>query len=307
MYSRVNYTVVGIFVMLFTAGVVFFAFWLSDTGLRKDYDLYSLRMKESVTGLSKDSGVKMKGVDIGTVSDIQINPENVEEVDITLKIKHGTPIKEDMLGVIKMYGLTGLSYVEIEGGTNGARRLEPGNDRIPVIKAGESLMFKLENNLEALSDKLVTVLEKGEKLLSDDNLENFGSILANVDKIAAKGTDVEDELISTLNEANTTLVELRTSFNKMSTNFDALASDLHDGLVPSINRFEQMSDSVESVAKTIEASVNRGDYNMQKIMKPTLIDIRSLSEQIEALTDQLRESPNDLIFKSTTPRKGPGE
>jgi phospholipid/cholesterol/gamma-HCH transport system substrate-binding protein len=212
-----------------------------------------------------------------------------------------------MQGVIKMYGLTGLSYVEIEGGTNGARRLEPSHDKLPVIKAGESLMFKLENNLEVLSDKLVTVLEKGEKLLSDDNLENFGKILANIDKIAAKGTDVEDKAIAAMNEAESALKEFRVSFKKLSTKFDLLAGDLHDGLVPSINRFKEMADSVESVAKTIEASVNRGDYNMQKIMKPTLIDIRSLSEQMDALTDQLRESPNDLIFKSTTPRKGPGE
>ncbi|MEA3419678.1 MAG: MlaD family protein [Campylobacterota bacterium] len=307
MYSRVNYTIVGIFVMLFTAGVIFFAFWLGNTGLSQDYNLYTLRMKESVSGLSKDSGVKMKGVDIGSVRDIRINPDNIEEVDIVLTIKKGTVIKEDMLGVIKMYGLTGLSYIEIEGGTNGARTLDPDSGKAPVIKAGQSLMGKLGDNLEALSEKLVIVLDRGEKVLSEENLKHFSSILEHVDKVAAKGIDLEDKTIAALDEAESALKEFRASFKKMSANFDLLASDLHDGLVPSINRFKKMADSVESVATTIEASVNRGDYNMQKIMKPTLIDIRSLSEQIDALADQMRESPNDLIFKSSTPRKGPGE
>jgi len=49
MYSKVNYTLIGIFVMLFTAGVVFFAFWLGNHSLKDQYDYYLLPMKESVS------------------------------------------------------------------------------------------------------------------------------------------------------------------------------------------------------------------------------------------------------------------
>ena len=86
MYSRVNYTLIGLFVVLFSFGILYFAFWLGGRGLEDSSRLYMLRMRESISGLSKDSGVKLKGVNIGTVKDIRVNPKNIEEIDILLSI-----------------------------------------------------------------------------------------------------------------------------------------------------------------------------------------------------------------------------
>ncbi len=307
MYSKVSYTVIGLFVMLFTAGIIFFAFWLGNTGFKDDYDLYLLRTKESVSGLSKDSGVKLKGVDIGTVSAIEVNPQNIEEVEITLKIKQGIPIKEDMRGTISMFGLTGLSYVEIEGGTNGAKTLHSAEGDLPVIQSGSSFLGRLENSFEDLSEKLVVILERGEELLSDENLKNFSALLDNANKVAAKGTDVEEKMITTLDEAESALKEFKTSFSKLSKNFDALAVDLHKEMKPSLKKFDSMTKSIDELASEIRKTVNRGDYNMGKIMQPTINDLREVAEQIDALTRQLRESPSDLLYKSSRPRRGPGE
>jgi phospholipid/cholesterol/gamma-HCH transport system substrate-binding protein len=293
--------------MLFTAGIIFFAFWLGNTGFKDDYDLYLLRTKESVSGLSKDSGVKLKGVDIGTVSAIEVNPKNIEEVEITLKITKGIPIKEDMQGTISMFGLTGLSYVEIEGGTNGAKTLHPAEGELPVIQSGSSLLGRLENNFEDLSEKLIVILERGEQLLSDDNLNNFSALLDNANKVAAKGADVEEKMITTLDEAESALKEFKVSFAKLSKDFDLLAVDLHKEMKPSLKKFDGMTKSIDELAFEIRKTVNRGDYNMQKIMQPTISDLRVLSEQIDALTRQLRESPSDLLYKSSKPRRGPGE
>ena len=307
MYSKVNYTLIGIFVMLLTAGTIFFAFWLGNSGFEEEYDLYLLRMNESVSGLSKDSDVKLKGVDIGTVSDIRVNPKNIEEVDITLKIKKGIPIKEDMRGTISMFGLTGLSYVEIEGGSNEAKTLQPSNEKMPVIKAGASVMGRLETNLGTLSDKLVAVLDRSERVLSDENLQNFSALLDHSRQIAAKGTGLEEKMISTLDEAEGALKEFRVSFAELSKHYDDLAIDLRKDIKPTVKKLDKMIASTEILVEKIFQTVNRGDYNMQKIMQPTMNDIRELSAQIDALTRQLRHSPSDILYKSATPRRGPGE
>ncbi|OQX49612.1 MAG: hypothetical protein B5M46_04730 [Epsilonproteobacteria bacterium 4484_20] len=49
MYSRVNYMIVGIFVLLFGAGLVGFTFWLAKYNIKNEYILYKLYMKESVS------------------------------------------------------------------------------------------------------------------------------------------------------------------------------------------------------------------------------------------------------------------
>ncbi len=307
MYSKVNYTIIGIFVVLFTLGIIFFAFWLGNTGFKDDFDLYLIHMKESVSGLSKDSGVKLKGVDIGTVSDIRINPKNIEEIEIILKIKKGIPIKEDMRGVISMYGLTGLSFVNIEGGSNRSKRLKSIDGEIPVIQAGISTLNNLEDKFEDLSDKLLSIMKRGEEVLSDENLKNFSALLDNANQVAVKGTAVEDKIIATLDEAESALKEFNESFEKLSQNFDSLAIDLHKEIKPSLKKFNSMTKSIDDLSAQIYKTVNRGDYNMQKIMQPTINDLREVAEQIDALTRQLRESPSDLLYKSGQPRRGPGE
>ncbi|MEA3491261.1 MAG: MlaD family protein [Campylobacterota bacterium] len=307
MYSKVNYTIIGIFVILFTAGMIFFAFWLGNTSFKQDHDLYMLRMKDSVSGLSKDSGVKLKGVDVGTVSDIRVNPKNIEEVEIILKINRGIPIKEDMRGVISMFGLTGLSYIEITGGTNSAKRLQSVDGEIPLLKAGRSFLGNLEERFEKLSIKFITILERGEKLLSDDNLKNFSALLDNTNRLALKGVGVEDKMISALDEAEVTLKEFRVSFAKLSKDYDRLAVDLHKDIKPSMKKFDRMTESINSLVTQMEKTVNRGDYNMDKIMKPTVNDMRDLTAQLSALTRELRRSPSDILYKSRKPRRGPGE
>ena len=84
MYSKINYTLIGLFVFSFTIALIFTAFWLGNRGDQDSYKKYLLRMSESVIGLSKDSGIKMKGVNIGLVDKISINPSNIEEVDILI-------------------------------------------------------------------------------------------------------------------------------------------------------------------------------------------------------------------------------
>ena len=314
MYSKVNYTIIGLFVILFVTGIILFAFWLGNKGVQNNYTLYLLRMQESVTGLSKDSGVKMKGVDIGSVSDISINPTNIEEVDILLKIRNYIPIKEDMKGVVKMYGLTGLSYIEIEGGTNDSKLLTAKDSELPLIAAGTSLINKLEINIDSISRKLVIFLDKSDRVLSEENLKNFSETLAHLNKIAAKGVAVEDQTIATFKEAQEAIKEFRVVFQKLSKDvttiskrFDGLSSDLSKELKPTITNFNTMSQDISKMVKNFEKTVDRGDYNMRKIMQPMLIDIRELATQIEEMSTTIEQSPNDILFKSRKPRRGPGE
>ena len=42
MYSKINYTVVGLFVSLFTIALLAFGFWLAKYGFEEKYDRYTL-------------------------------------------------------------------------------------------------------------------------------------------------------------------------------------------------------------------------------------------------------------------------
>lgn len=303
MYSKVNYTIVGIFVLLFGAAMVWFAFWLAKYGLQEEFDTYRLEMKDSVSGLSIDSNVKLHGVNIGKVSKIQINPQNIETVEVLVKIKHGIPIKEDMIASTEMFGVTGLLSIAIEGGTNGAKTLVPTKKYIPLIKTKPSLLSKLTYNLGGVTEKIEDLLVQSQKLLSDRNIETMGNILDNMEKVTAKGEELEDKVMVTMTNINTKLTEAITDFKQMQKDF----ADIKEVTVPTIDNLMETSKNFNRVTLKVEKSIDRGDYNFKKIFEPMLVDIDILLGQLNDMSRSLENNPSDLLFKSRKSVKGPGE
>ncbi len=317
MYSRVNYTIVGIFVLLFGAGMVWFAFWLAKYGLEEDFDIYRMEMKESIAGLSIDSSVKLRGVDVGNVSTIQINPKNIETVEILVKIKKGIPIKEDMVGHTQMFGVTGLLSIEIDGGTNAAKTLVPTKEHIPLIKTKLSLLSKLTGDLNGVSGKLEKLLAQSEKLLSNEHIESMGNILDNTEKVTKKAVDLEDKALVSLEEVDTTLKEFRVSmdninskFTKATTDFKQMQKDfaqIKGVTIPTVDKLFETSTNFNRATLKFERSLDRGDYNFKKMLEPILVDIQILSNQLNSMSRELGQNPSDVLFKSRESRKGPGE
>lgn len=65
-----------------------------------------------------------RGVQIGEVRTITINPKNAEEVLVTIRVQENAPIKENTYAVIEAQGITGLSFIQLQGGTNEAQDLK---------------------------------------------------------------------------------------------------------------------------------------------------------------------------------------
>jgi phospholipid/cholesterol/gamma-HCH transport system substrate-binding protein len=321
MYSRANYTIVGIFVLLFGIGMVWFAFWLAKYGSYREFDTYKIEMTESVSGLSKDSVVKLHGVDVGRVSAININPKNIENIEILLEIKRGVPIKEDMVAYTQMLGVTGLLSIEIDGGTNRAKTLEPTEEYIPIIPAAPSWMSKATKGIGNLSDKITLLIDQSQKLLTDANIKKLEKILDNIEKATAKGSELEQKIIGSLDEANKTAVEFRNSMNSLTNRFESLSddisrelksttaslSDLKNTASPVLKKLMSTTKNFNRVTLRVEKTLRRGDYNLKKIFEPVLVDIEIMGNQINDLVQQIEKSPNDILFKSRKSRRGPGE
>lgn len=296
MYSKINYSIVGLFVLLFGAGMIWFAFWLAKYNTQDQYDTYRIEMKESVGGLSEDATVKLHGIDVGKIAKMSINPKNVEVVEILLNIKKGIIIKEDMVAHTEMFGVTGLLSIEIDGGTNKAKILKPSDSYIPTIKTEASYISKLSDDVSVLNTQT-------KKLLSDKNIEEFTKTLENLQQITSRGEAVELKAIESMTKLDHTLVELQSSMKTISNDF----TSLKDTINPTANSILDTSKNFNRVTLSVEKSLNRGDYNLKKILEPMTTDMQSLSGQVDSLAKQLKQSPSDVIFKSRKQIQGPGE
>jgi len=317
MYNKINYTLVGIFVFLFTIGLFAFGFWLSKYDVEDKYRFYKIYFTQNVSGLSKDSSVKLRGVDVGKVVSISIDPKNIDRVEVIVKINKDVPIKEDMKAHLEMIGVTGLLSVVIDGGSNNSKDLVAQGDDLPVIKAKPSWIDKAKDSVTDIASNLSSILKRSEKLLDRENIENISKTLQNLEKITKNAIFLEKSTTVMIANVNKTLNEYKklalVSKNKIeqiSKDFHLVTRDTHkfsNSLKPVIKKIKVTTNNINRAVVKINKGLNRGDYNLRTIFEPLTIDSRILTNQIGALVRAIKQSPNDIVFKSRKRVRGPGE
>lgn len=320
MEPKVNYILVGSFVALLGTAMLAGILWLGKTDFRDVYDRYEAYMRESVAGLSVDSTVKYRGVDVGRVKDIALNPNNPEEVRLTMDIARGTPIKTDTIAVLETQGLTGLATINLTGGSRDAPPLEVlEGQEYPVIKTGPSLFFRLD---EAISRLLS---EKGlSKLLADMDLAAKGAadILDEENRVALKRTikDLSD-VAQTIAAHKAQMEQSLNGAARSADNLVKMTASLNEQvplLLARINKsaaaLNTMTEELAQTSKAVRAVVNDSRPELQQFSQQTLpetglliTELRQLASTLSRVARDLEREPNSLVFGRTAPRHGPGE
>jgi phospholipid/cholesterol/gamma-HCH transport system substrate-binding protein len=116
----------------------------------------------NVQELHKGDLVKMAGVEIGRVEDIELEGGLAK---VTMKVQARYEIKTDAKAVIRFAGLMGNNFIAIEGGSPTAPRMQSGSIQTDEQPDLGSLMVKLEG--------VATGVENLTKSFSTDNLGNL--------------------------------------------------------------------------------------------------------------------------------------
>ena len=308
MEARVNFVVVGVFVIVLSTTLIAGVLWLSSGKYyRKSYDTYQTYMTESVSGLNVDAPVRYRGVDVGRVRKIVLAPGNVEQVQVTLDIDRGTPIKDDTLAVLQTQGLTGIAFVELTGGSRASPplRAQPGEE-FPAIKSGPSLMNRLETSLTTLmtgltrtSDSLNAALDEGNRRALRKTLADF-EILSRT--LAARSATIDAALASAAKTMDNT----------------ARITDQLPRLLERVDRsadaFDRMTNQVGGAGTRAASMLDDSRTDVQRFTSETLpelqqlvADLRDLTATLRRVSGELEKDPSALVYGKPMPRRGPGE
>lgn len=237
MEIRASYMIVGAVVLALSAGLAGFAVWLVKSDIDERSTIYAIYFEGSVTGLQEGSRVQYRGIPVGSVVEIGIDPDNVERVRAIAEIDENTPITKDTIATLEMQGITGIAYVQLLGGTRESAPLTVEGDELPVIAARRSA---LERVFESTPDLLAQALEVADRLgrfLNDDNLETLSSTLGNLDRFSGNLADNSDGIENVMTALTETLVEvkalgadLRQVSGKLDQRLDGVGGDLVDTL-----------------------------------------------------------------------------
>ena len=280
METRAHYVAVGSFVL----AIIFLAFitvlWLGRVQLSQEARGYYIFFRGSVSGLSKGSAVQYNGIPVGRVSDVRVDPDNVEQIQVRIEIDGNlVDIKNDARAFLETNILSGVSIVQIRGGTEGAANLEPKpGHKYPVIQAGQTEIEQVKATLPEVISDIKSISHQLSDLLNEHNRAAISTTLANV---AALTTDLRGsgrDVHVVLGHADETVITLK-----------GLLQDVDRGLVGPDGLKAQASDTLgeyRRLAKDLEGT-NRQLAQVVQDVRPGLRDFsqRTLAQVPELLSD----------------------
>ena len=304
MEEKVNFAVVGVFVLVLSAALIGGVLWLSSgKSYRTSYDIYQTYTKDSVAGLNINAPVRYRGVDVGRVRKIALAPNNVEQVQLTLAIERGTPVKTDTLAVLQTQGLTGLAFVELTGGSRDSPALEAQKDeKYPVIKSGPSLMSRLDSAITSLLGNL------------NKSSENFNSLMDEENRRAVKHALANLEILSRTMAARSAMID--SSLSNAARIMENTAR-LSDELPQLAQRVQSSSDAFNRVANELGKAASNANVTLEDARQFTsstlpevhqlVIELRDLTNSLRRFSSELEQNPSALIYGNPAAKRGPGE
>jgi len=301
MEEKVNFALVGVFVLALGAALIAGVLWLSSGGAyRRTYDTYQTYMNESVSGLSRDAPVRYRGVEVGRVRRMSLAPAHMEQVQLTLDIERGTPVKQDTVAVLRVQGLTGIAYVELSGGSSDSPDLEarPG-DAYPVIRSGPSLMVRLDSAVSALLTNANRTSVSMNALMDDDNRREFKQILAELQllakTLAARSAAIDSAIANTARTMDNTA--------RLSADLPRLVERIQQ----SADRFDRMSSDVAQAGTGARADLREAAGEVVPEVRLLASELREVTGSLRRFSEQLEQNPSTLLFGRPAPKRGPGE
>jgi phospholipid/cholesterol/gamma-HCH transport system substrate-binding protein len=293
---------VGIFFLVSLVILLVIFEFISDFSLfSKEYSLKAYF--KSAGELQKDNFVRFSGVHVGKVTDIKIVDGRIE---VTFKVKEGTPVKTDSVASIRLTSPVGIGYINLTFGSPQTPFAPPGSvlpseepaDLNEILSKVESTVSSMQSVLAENKDSISNVLRSLDtvlsqaasgrgtigRLLKDDTLYNQAKdTLANLNELSTginrgKGTLgklVKDETL--YNNTRETVANLGQLAKKMNNSQGTFGKLLNDQTL-----YDQATEATTSLNSVLK-KVDKGQGTLGKLVNDDSLyrDAKNTVKQVE--------------------------
>lgn len=237
------------------------------------------------SGLRLGAPVRVSGVDIGNVKEIQIVPNQPQTpVEVTMKITTKYHfVRQDSITILATAGVLGETYINIDS----------SHASSPEVKDGDVLKTREEKGYDAVMRA------------ANSSLQNIDVLLTRMDRIVAfveSGQGSIGKLIydpALYNRVNATVAEFQNLVNDISQGNGSIgklieSDELYDKANASIDKINQLIDEVNSGNGTIGKFLK--DPSLYNNANQTVANIKQLTDDVNAGKGAIGKLAKDEAF-----------
>ena len=274
--------------------------------LSEQYDNYYTIFDTSVNGLFVDAKVKLNGIDVGSVTQITIHEENLNEVVVAFKVHHGTPIKQGTrAGMTAGMNLTGEKQVILSGGTFSEPNVPEGG----FVPAEKSSFDQIANQASNIASHADSVLINLNAILSNENAEhlsraiqNFETMTNNLKRITQDLSKPIESISKSAESIHNVMSEIENAkiASKASENLDIVKEKLEALDTKSLNdNLTEAMASINQLSKRLDQMV----YKNEDQVGEAIVELNSVLENLEEFSQKIKNNPSALIREPAKARR----
>jgi phospholipid/cholesterol/gamma-HCH transport system substrate-binding protein len=274
--------------------------------LSEQYDNYYTIFDTSVNGLFVDAKVKLNGIDVGSVTQITIHEENLNEVVVAFKVHHGTPIKQGTrAGMTAGMNLTGEKQVILSGGTFSEPNVPEGG----FVPAEKSSFDQIANQASNIASHADSVLINLNAILSNENAEhlsraiqNFEAVTNNLKRITQDLSKPIESISKSAESIHNVMSEIENAkiAAKASENLDIVKEKLEALDTKSLNdNLTEAMASINQLSKRLDQMV----YKNEDQVGEAIVELNSVLENLEEFSQKIKNNPSALIREPAKTRR----
>lgn len=297
METRARYILVGTFTLFSLLAALGFILWLAKVEIDRTFAQYDI-LFDTVAGLGQASAVRYNGVDVGKVLTIELDRANPALVRVRIEVFASTPIRTDTMATLASQGVTGVSFVALEGGRADSDRLQavPPAD-VPVIPSEPSVVQGLITDAPDLLAEAIALMEDIRNFTTPENsaaiaeiLKNVETATARIDSMAAQTDTVMAKAEATLTRADAALVQAEKAFASANT---VIGADIPDLMAALKATLADVRSSAAGLAEFSRTGLPRFSTLAQ--------EARTMVGSIRALSDRISSDPARFLLGNQTP------
>ena len=313
-----SYARLGLFIVVALVVVLATAVFFIQRMKKQDAIGMVTYTTENVFGLDVSSGVRLRGVPVGRVTEIRVNPQgNIVEIDFDVYLDRLSNIGFDVKRLRKMIDvgnffpraraqiagnpMTGQAYLLIAQPESPPPQMELGfKPTRPYIPSMPSMFATVQDRLPALLERANTTFE------------TLTQVVARMPSTLDRSDRFFQKLERTMNESRlpTLSADTRKFFNSTSSQIEQVRSEIH-GVIGTQGTLVQLSEEARSAIRaadlpgTTRSAREAADNSRLAAddLRRSLPVIRDSLERLRELTRSLEEQPESVIYGQRQEKK----
>lgn len=302
METRAHHVLIGLFTVIVVAAALLFALWLAKSSSDRQFAEYQVVFNEAVVGLSQGSAVQYNGIKVGDVTQLKLDPQDPSKVLARIRVGGDTPVKQDTHAKLTMTGVTGLSIIQLSGGSPASKPLESRDGQPPVIVADPSPLSRILANGEDLVTNINEVVARANMLLSPENTERISRTLEHLDQatgaVAGQRDDIREllqQLALASKQANETLAQTNQLVRHANGLVDNQARATLDSARNAMTSLEHSTANIDRLLSDNRAAINGGLQGFSEL-GPAVRELRDAAGSLRGISRRIDDNPAGFLL-----------